>query len=77
MGNSSTERITGTFQKANKIKILQTLYIIVLIKVEISNRASEAPKSVEFQIDRSQPILVENISEEVRLKALDPYFAFL
>ena len=48
-----------------------------VLKVEISNRASEAPKSIEFQIDRSQPILVENISEEVRLKALDPYFAFL
>jgi len=48
-----------------------------LIKGDVRNRASEALKTIVFQIDRSPRLFVQKSSEMVRLKAYDTDFAFL
>ena len=46
-------------------------------KGDVRNRASEALKTIVFQIDRSPRLFVQKSSEMVRLKAHDTGFAFL
>ena len=50
---------------------------LTCLKGDIRNRASEALKTIVFQIDRSPRLFVQKSSEMVRLKAHDTDFAFL
>ena len=48
-----------------------------MFKGDVRNRASEALKTIVFQIDRSPRLFVQKSSEMVRLKAYDTDFSFL